>query len=280
MKSSQQHKNAFLIISIFLPALCFSQIEFSLKLNYDSTKWGVFARPTDEISPSQNTITGSGQVTVVAPHGFEWSGMKNVAGIWFQNARADAPVENPQYDYISVGLSSDNPKILYQTGFETLLFSFDRVRSDCPDTLFLISDDDPFSKPNSLGSNPNNEIFIIDTDRNGVSYGYTGNYDLCAWSCRECDPGKIGGETSSIEKPNRPAQKINLYPNPATNILHIFSEVQPIEVLITDFLGNAVLHQKSSSDPVDISKIPAGIFYVHLKLNERDFQTEKIQIIK
>lgn len=167
-----------------------AQLEFKLQL-MDDTTWGVYVRPDTTITPSDSTEVGSGQVTLVAPTGFTYSGFTSVNGIWIENARVNAPPENPDRDYISFGFISNVPKIIIQSGSETLLFKFNRVGS-CPDSLYLIENGvDPFDQlPNSANSNPGNDLTMFDYITNDY-YVYSRNYAPSAWSCHDCDGDQI-----------------------------------------------------------------------------------------
>jgi len=72
---------------VFFYTSIFGQLEFKIQLMPDSASWGIYVRPDATITPSGNTITGSGQVTIVAPHGYfipPFSVM-NVSGQWQPN---------------------------------------------------------------------------------------------------------------------------------------------------------------------------------------------------
>lgn len=164
-----------------------AQIRFKLHWMPDSLAWGVFAKPDPELFPSKFTVIGSGQVTLVAPAGMEFSSLQSFSGVWEQNAFVGAPSENPEKDYISFGLISNDPPIVLQDGEETLLFTFIKKGSECPESLYLIENDDPFNNmPNSMRSNPGNDLSVMDPGQ-GAYYLYSGNYDLDAWNC---EPGK------------------------------------------------------------------------------------------
>ena len=124
--------------------------------------WGVYAKPGDGVAPTSNTITGSGQVTVVMPIGTSISGKVNHAGTWFGDAVVNAPAEAPNKTYISFGLAVDFPPIVYQPGEEVMLFSF--VASGNGNTpLHLIENGDPlFSPPNSVSVNAGNDLGVFD----------------------------------------------------------------------------------------------------------------------
>jgi len=259
----------------------FSQIEFSLKLNFDSTKWGVFARPTENISPSQETFTGTGQVTIVVPTGFVLSGTKNFGGIWVMNSRSNSPDENPKFDYLSFGLSADNPKIIYQQGFETLLFSIDRTTVDCPDSLYLISNSDPFSAPNSVGSNPNNDILVLDSGTS-ATYSYSKNYDLCAWACRPCEvPEEDDDLTSTGDAKNK--ENFKVFPNPSSGELTIApnSLVEKVKkVKVIDSIGRVVYQKSLRSNTINLQRLDPGVYTLQLLTKSGGVLSTKVQINK
>ncbi len=133
------------------------------------------------------TIVGSGQVTVLAPVGTSFTGFRSVSGEWLQNAYISAPEENPEKDYISFGLITNYPEIILQPNEETLLFTFTKRGEECPESLALITLDDPMAKfPNSANANPGNDLSIMDPATQKV-YNFTGVYMPEAWNC---NPGQ------------------------------------------------------------------------------------------
>ncbi|GEM_PF-5533475 len=176
------------VLGLF-PTFLFSQQALKLKLQLlpDGETWGVYVKPDDSISPSNFTITGTAQVTVVMPKDYAWTGLQSVSGTWMSNASYHGPVENPTRSYISFGLLHDLPQIKYVAGQETLLFKFKRTTA-CPDSIYLINNaTDPFNQlPNSVYSNPGNELSVFDP--NGAQlYQYAQNYAPSAWSCHDND---------------------------------------------------------------------------------------------
>ncbi|MCR9287753.1 MAG: hypothetical protein NXI23_10245 [Bacteroidetes bacterium] len=201
MKSANIYPKVLLIASFLVLSFSstFAQLDLKIQLMEDSL-WGVFVKPQGSITPTTSTITGSAQVTIVAPTGFNLqdSQIIDVAGSWELNAPVVAPVENPTMDYFSIGFDTDNPQIVYESGEETLLFTISRT-GNCPDTLYLIDNTtDPFIPDNSAFpgcgpgtnsecNNPGNNIDVFDAGAGGAQYFYTGNYALSAWSCQDCD---------------------------------------------------------------------------------------------
>ncbi|MBK8563214.1 MAG: T9SS type A sorting domain-containing protein [Saprospiraceae bacterium] len=161
-------------------------ITFKLKL-IEPNKWGVFARPEGVTPTTNQTIIGSGQVTVVLPLGYAVSPLTNVNGNWTATTPINGPTENPTRRYQSYGFNNEVPMVPWQAGKETLLFTFNGT-GICPDSLYLIDNEtDPFNDlPNSEGNNPGNEITVFDMVTGDV-YEYMGNYSPSAWSCNDCD---------------------------------------------------------------------------------------------
>ena len=165
-------------------------IKLKLQLIGENT-WGVYATPHN-VSPGSNTITGSGQVTVVMPIGFNWSGLTSISGLWSANATVIGPYENPGAQYVSIGLISGEPNhpISYSAGEETLLFTFDG--EECPEFLRLVdcgtpNQSDPYCPPNSMNSNPGNDLSVIEFGGGIQYYNYVGNYAHEAWNCSDSD---------------------------------------------------------------------------------------------
>jgi hypothetical protein len=138
-----------------------ADLNFKLKLMDDNTTWGVYVVPGESIKPTKRSNTGAGQVTIVTPAGFSYIGLENFGGTWVENARVDSPMEAPNNTYISFGFVSDEPRIKYFTGKETLLFTF--IPEDATAIISLIDNvNDPFATPNTYGSNPGNDLGVLD----------------------------------------------------------------------------------------------------------------------
>jgi hypothetical protein len=171
-------KSLLFVFAFIISGSLSAQLECTIKLLEDGETFGVYVRPLEEISPSRNAVTGTGQITVVVPTGFEIAELQSVSGTWLLNARINAPEENPVKDYISFGFSYDHPIIRYISQQETLLFSF-KNGNDMMEPLALIDNDmDPFAQvPNSVGCNPGNELSVFDAAKNKSVYRYFGNYE-------------------------------------------------------------------------------------------------------
>lgn len=140
--------------------------------------WGVFVKPSDLINPSLRTAAGSGQVTLVANADFHYNNLQNHGGSWIENARVNNPSEAPGKAYISFGFVTDEPKINLQPSIETLLFTFEANPHFSGTFKLIENNNDPFSTPNSYGTNPGNDLGIIDFGVEGglQYYIYSANY--------------------------------------------------------------------------------------------------------
>ncbi len=189
MYRSNIYPKMILLVSFFVLGFSsmYAQPSLELKLQLiTADTWGVYVRPNG-VTPSATTVTGSAQVTIVMPLGFNWGNLTSVNGLWFNNATAPDPIENPGWTYVSFGWQSGD--IPLAAGTETLLFTIKRNEA-CPDSIYLIDNaTDPFNNlPNSYNNNPGNEFSIIDFGVPGNPiYEYLGNYAPSAWSCHDCD---------------------------------------------------------------------------------------------
>ena len=166
----------------------FSQVEFKLHWMEAEQKWGVFARLEEGASINFYNIIGSGQVTILAPTGVGFTGIESVSGEWVQNSFISNPKENPNVDYISFGLVSNDPEIMLVPEQETLLFTFRKREAECPTFVSLIENDDPLAiYPNSANANAGNDLSVMDP-RTMQLYGFSRNYMPEAWNC---NPGKV-----------------------------------------------------------------------------------------
>jgi len=56
---------------------------------------------------------------------------------------------------------------------------------------------------------------------------------------------------------------LNLYPNPASNI--IYTDIEYTDAWVLDLTGNKIIHDKSFENGVDISKLNSGIYILQVK---------------
>ena len=210
---------------ILLTTTAWSQLKLNIKQLPDTEHWGVYVKPCGDIAPTANTITGSAQVTVVLPIGNDIENVIQYAGHWMENASVSGPDEAPTKNYISFGFLIDNPQIILERGKETLLFSFD-VDGLAEGMPYLINNEnDPFaSLPNSVTTNPGNEISVLDMGTDPIAYYfYSGNYqdeeDL------SCSP--VQDTTDSNDNPTPTNEQLggdgffSLSPNPAIDWIKV-----------------------------------------------------------
>ncbi len=172
----------FLLFSMTTTFQAFSQIKQDGKLflslkQLQSNEWGVYVTVEESIEPTQNTKVGAGQITIVAPAGFSYYDFRNHGGTWVENARVTNPVEAQNMAYISFGFVSDLPKIQLTVGTEELLFSFKADDVYFGKLSLFENGKDPFEAPNSWGTNPGNDLGMIDrkASREFLYYTYEAN---------------------------------------------------------------------------------------------------------
>ncbi len=188
MVSTKSLASTALVAFCLATTPAFSQIQFKLQWLQDSLAWGVFATPDPGVAPSDYLIIGSGQVTMVTPPSSQFGSLKSFSGTWEQNAYVPTPKENPGKDYVSFGLVTADPPMYFRAGEETLLFTFANKAAECPESLYLMTNEDPFNNmPNSLNSNPGNDISVLDPSNERQTYFFSKVYAPEAW---DCHPGK------------------------------------------------------------------------------------------
>ncbi|MEM1120354.1 MAG: T9SS type A sorting domain-containing protein [Bacteroidota bacterium] len=225
--------------------------------------WGVFVKADSTIQPSQNIVMGTGQVTIVAPTGFEVANLTSYMGSWVQNATVKAPVENKEKDYISFGIRLVEAVSELGVYDEVLVLTFGTTDADCPSSLSLIESDDPFvtTVPNSLNTNPGNDLRMVDIGNGRRIYDYKGNYDLEAWNCS--DPSNV---TTSLKDFQR-EQSIKVYPNPFENEL-IFERIDRqnntnYQIQLRDNLGRLIRSEKMDTPRFEIQVEASSALYFY-----------------
>jgi gliding motility-associated-like protein len=174
-----------LLTALFLALFAqtaFSQILFKLELLPDNVTYKVSMIPSQTWTFPQN-LTASAQITIRAPHGlgpnsFQVSmlTMLTPGTQWEANARVNAPIEAPSWDYISFGLSSFGTDAYnYQAGVELPVFSFKNGAAYCADSIELVANDDPFFPPNSASANIGNYIVTLGSGQNNAFGGFDGD---------------------------------------------------------------------------------------------------------
>ncbi len=245
---------SILFISIFFSTLASAQLRTKLQWMPEDNLWGIFVKADSTISPSQNILLGSGQVTVVAPTNFEVTNMISYMGSWVLNARVNSPIENGDKDYISFGIRLSEKVSQLGQYDETLILTFSSD-NDCPTSLYLIEEDDPFvvTSPNSMNTNPGNDLQMVDIGQGAAIYRYHGNYDLESWNCNAIVADSM---TTSLEDIKR-QEMIKVFPNPFIDQIVFEAQMegkQPnLQIKITDNVGRLIYNEVMKSDRLKIN---------------------------
>lgn len=112
-----------------------------------------------------SNITSTAQVTMKVPTGgFVLSGLESlIEDVNFQqNSRYDAPEEDTNFDYITIGLAQSTMNIPYQQGQKVPLFTFENTGSCSGDSIFLMNNEsDPFFPLNSENAGVGMQITTV-----------------------------------------------------------------------------------------------------------------------
>ena len=153
-------------------------IEF--RVRQEDGAYVVSMRPNADPAGDGKVLTS--QVTVLVPHAtggdrFEVSNLTSLVDrvYWNQPSRADAPVEAPDFDYVSFEFDyffSDFGAITWQAGQEVDVFRFENS-GPFQGAITLMQDCDQFNTPNSMNTNPANQIAVRGYD---IDNAYLGNF--------------------------------------------------------------------------------------------------------
>ncbi len=117
-------------------------------------------------------ITSTAQVTIVVSTGsFVVSELTNlIPGVTFNdNSRQNAPLENPDFDYISFGLESlGTTNIPYEMGVKVPLFTFKNSGFCTGSEVRLMEREDPFAFPNSQSINVGQQLTTAGSGQDGL----------------------------------------------------------------------------------------------------------------
>ncbi len=267
--------------------------------------WGVYASICDNTTPSANTITGSGQVTIKYPAGLTLANLTNHAGTWAQNATVSNPSESPGKVYVSLGFLVDNPQIVYQPDTETLLFSFKLNGTASAAPLLIENGIDPFDQlPNSANSNPGNELTVLDFGIQPLGlYSYIGTYSGGFVSCGSPQDTTVinppidttgGGDTTVINPPGDTTQQASgvldlrktakyfaLYPTPAYEWIRVkFLDPDQQGGTIRLFTLNGIAIgqiEKGQKDEIqlNINGLSSGLYLLNYEKAGKTLQRDK-----
>lgn len=264
--------NTFFLLSLFFSTSTSAQLHMKLQWMPQDSVWGVFVKADTTVQPSQNILLGSGQVTIVAPSGFGIENMTSYMGSWVQNARANSPKENEAMDYISFGIRISEPITELGEYDEALILTFSATNLDCPSSLSLIENEDPFAQsPNSLNTNPGNDLQMVDLGNERAIYQYVANYELEAWNCNSTDDNI----STSVEDFVR-EKIVKVFPNPFNEQL-VFEMVEKrsngnLQIQLYDNLGR-LMHSELMIDTrlkIEVGERTALYFYQIIDLNTNE----------
>ena len=184
-------KLLLVLFTLLLPLMTIAQIEFSLELATDGETYIVYAKPLVNTTISTNTIVASGQITIITPAGFQLKSITNLGSQWDMNPIIiRAPLEDPTHDYFSFALIGDrSPKAVFEPDVATALLSFQNQQG-CQGVVRLIdNENDAFAiLPNSIGSNPGNELRVLDLNNNLLAHNYIRNGATDLADCSNNNP--------------------------------------------------------------------------------------------
>ena len=167
-----------IVILACLPKIAFSQITIKTTLDPDGVTYKI-SMISDRSFTGSSSYIGSSQITLVVPHGSgnNYFQLSNISSPipnmkWLFSGRADAPPENPDYDYLFFSFNNSvSPPVKFDiiANQEIILFTFKRT-SQCAGRVYNFNNqNDPFLFPNSLGINPGNSISVFGAG--GNAYG-------------------------------------------------------------------------------------------------------------
>lgn len=278
------------LFCLLLTTSAFSQLKFNLKAMPDANTYGVYLRPCG-VNPSANTITGTGQVTVILPIGNNASNLKSIGGAWSESGTISGPVEAPNNNYFSFGFLADSPQIVFEAGKETLLLTFVVEGPGIP--TLMDNDTDPFAVfPNSTNTNPGNEMSTLDVGITPVGYYfYSGHYtDDDPTSCEDSsttnnDDGDDDDDddttTSVLEEVNDHAY-FSLSPNPTSHQVNInFSQTDNRnEGMVRLWTSTGINLENQTSNGRDklsmnVDDLPNGFYFISYEVAGEVLQRER-----
>lgn len=160
--------NKLKFIAIIALGMTFSgveaQVRFQLDLLPDNETYLVSLVPEVNWAIPDN-YTATAQVTIKVPTGqFNTTQFTNLQPgvVWMPNSKVDHPGEAPDYDYLSIGLTSlGTSGLTYQVGQTLPLFSFKNAFG-CTGKIALVDNGtDAFMPPNSKKVNIGNQITTL-----------------------------------------------------------------------------------------------------------------------
>ncbi len=171
-----------IILAVIMAVSLDAQVRFQLELLPDDATYRVSMVPEVTWVFPQN-LTASSQVTIRVPHtsapyGFVVGSLQSMqpGTEWDDNVRINAPMEAPQWDYISFSLISGATSAFNYTANTAIpLFEFKNEAVSCLGEVEIIDNEtDPFLPPNSLGANIAHSITTIGGGLANACWGIIG----------------------------------------------------------------------------------------------------------
>jgi len=124
-----------------------------------------------------------------------------------------------------------------------------------------------FENLDGLGSFSNEQIISSDTDNPTSVFAADldgdGLKDVLSTSIADSKVAWYKNEILSIK--DHPFQKVNVYPNPVKNQIHIDSKgIHYDSAIVTDLLGNLILMENEQKEILDVSLLKSGMYFLTL----------------
>ena len=271
-----------LIPALLCTVFTIAQAQVQFKLDYlpkqDAYQVSMISQATWQ---SPMNMTGTGQVTIKVPTGqFEVSNLNFLQPDvrWEANSTQIAPMEAPEFDYISFGLMSFGTKgIEYTAGKEVPLFTFQNAMG-CTGTIQLIDNNtDVFMAPNSRSANVGNQLSVFGAGGNA----WTGNAGDGSAKC-----GNI--QTSAVHMADKKKVRsfdLKFYPNPVQEVMNVLvpadEDLEEVTLSIFDADGKLVMIQKkdmvagANNLQVNVATLPSGNYYAELRTSDDTAKTKE-----
>ena len=167
------------------------------------------------------------------------------------------------FGYLHIDINSEcKNNTLEFTGFNShIVVDGDTVNTEDPRFLF------PYSTPSySIDYDPINFTYSVEGDFEQVIIGYSTNIVDKICLTESC----IGMSSETVQ-----ISELNVYPNPATNILNIDADFEKLEIM--NLLGETVLTVNQQVQSVDISELSIGTYFIKSTINNTSSITKFIK---
>ncbi len=247
----------------------------------NQNRWGVFVQADADFTPPDYTTVTSGRVTIVAPFGFNYTGLSSKAGgKWKPGAVYFNPPQAPGRQFMTFELTPNNNQLLLSNEDSVMLFSFAKTGA-CPDTMYLM---DAYV-PQPLQPNTFTGTGL------GLGFGPDVEFGLCsvlnreAWNCNPPPPAEELAIAAPLNN-TQAADEMNWFrisPNPVESWTEIVLQKE-IEgsyptLRILNAQGQMIAMQTaltSDKTQLQLDGLSSGIYFVVLEANGKILQREKL----